>query len=153
MGELKILDLSAGNRAVWFCKDDPRVTYVDLRESVKPNVCVDTRSLPFAAGVFSLVLFDPPHENFSANGNMSKCYGHWTHAHIKSTIEGTAIEVRRVTRLDALMALKWNEHSIKLATVLKLLAQCWAPLFGHGVSHQQKGTSWVMLRRKDLPWE
>jgi hypothetical protein len=32
---------------------------------------------------------------------------------------------------------------------LRLLAPFWEPLFGHGVSHQQKGTSWVMLRRID----
>lgn len=50
---------------------------------------------------------------------------------------------------EALMAFKWNEHSLKLSTVLALLRPYWEPLFGHGVTHQQKGTSWVMLRRVD----
>jgi hypothetical protein len=145
--------MSGGNRAVRFDKTNRDTVYVDLRASVEPNVCADTRMLPFAAGVFGLVLFDPPHKNNAVNGNMVRSYGHHTHAEIRKVIEGSAIEAHRVSRTDALMALKWNEHSIKLTTVLELLRPSWEPLFGHGVSHQQKGTSWVMLLRQSWPWE
>ena len=67
----------------------------------------------------------------------------------KAFIGETAKETHRVAADDALMAFKWNEHSLKLSTVLALLRPYWEPLFGHGVTHQQKGTSWVMLRRAD----
>lgn len=58
------------------------------------------------------------------------------------------LEAHRVGKRDALMALKWNNHDIKLERVLALMPQ-WEPLFGHltkdGPGSQ---TYWVMLRRK-----
>jgi hypothetical protein len=48
------------------------------------------------------------------------------------------------------MAFKWNDHTRKLSSVLLLLAPYWRPLFGHGVSAQQRSsqTAWVMLLRE-----
>lgn len=70
-------------------------------------------------------------------------------AEIARIIGETAKEAHRVAADDALMAFKWNDHSLRLQTVLRLLQPYWEPLFGHGVTHQQRGTSWVMLRRVD----
>lgn len=151
---LRILDLSAGNRAVWFDKAHPCATYLDIRPEVQPDIVADSCALPDSVGGdYDLVVFDPIHKNNGANGNfgMTRSYGHATHDEIRSTIANTAKEAHRVTRDDGLMALKWNDHSLKLTTVLGLLAPYWEPLFGHGVSHQQRSssTSWVMLRRVD----
>jgi hypothetical protein len=151
---MKILDVSAGNRAIWFDKSHRDALYIDVRPEVKPNIVADARALPAEiAGPFDLIVFDPPHENFGASGNMVRNYGHWTHAQIRGIVEGTGKEAHRVATVHGLRALKWSEHSIRLKTVLELLAPWWEPLFGHGVSHQQKGTSWVMLRRRAYPWE
>jgi hypothetical protein len=40
---------------------------------------------------------------------------------------------------------------LDLKGILPLLAPYWEPLFGHGVSHQQRPsqTSWIMLARND----
>ncbi len=147
---MKILDLSAGNRAVWFDKDNPLATYLDIRPEVNPTHVVDTRAIPDTVGSgFDLFVFDPPHKNNGATGGMKRVYGHFTAAQIESTIIGTARESHRIGAPNALMAFKWNDHSKKLESVLSLLAPWWVPLFGHGVCHQQRNsaTSWVMLLR------
>jgi hypothetical protein len=147
---MKILDLSAGNRGIWFDKAHPNATYVDIRPEVKPDIVADTRALPAEIGDgYNLVVFDPPHKNNSPDFGMARSYGCFTHAEIRSTIAETAKESHRVAADDALMAFKWNDHSIKLTSVLALLHPFWEPLFGHGVTHQQRGTAWVMLRRVD----
>jgi hypothetical protein len=147
---VKILDLSAGNRAIWFNKDHPCATFVDIRPIVGPDIVADSRALPADIGDgFSLIVFDPPHKNNAATGNMAKNYGHHTAAEIRSIVAETAKEAHRVAADDAVMAFKWNEHSRSLGVILSLMHPYWEPLFGHGVSHQQRGTSWVMLRRVD----
>lgn len=149
---MKILDISAGNRAIWFNKNHPDAIYVDVRPEVGPSIVADARALPVEIGEgYDLIVFDPPHKN-NTGQNMAKNYGAWTHAQIREIIAGSAKEAHRVTRDDGLMALKWNDHSLKLATVLGMIEPWWEPLFGHGVTHQQRGksaTSWVMLRRRN----
>jgi len=149
---LRILDVSAGNRAIWFDKKYPDTVFVDIRAEVGPDIVADSRQLPAEIGDgFGLVVFDPPHKNNGPNFGMARSYGCFDHDHIRSTIADTAKELHRVCRDDALMAFKWNDHSIKLTKVVGLLAPYWEPLFGHGVSYQQRSssTSWVMLRRRD----
>lgn len=147
---MKILDISAGNRGIWFDKGHPCATFVDVRPEVKPHFVADSRALPTEVGEgFSLIVFDPPHKNNSPDFGMARSYGCFNHEQIRSIIAETAKETHRVAAADGLMAFKWNEHSLKLSTVLALLHPYWEPLFDHGVTHQQKGTSWVMLRRID----
>ena len=145
---MKILDLSAGKRAVWFNKQHPLAVYLDKRRSVYPTIVCDTRSLPESVGSgYQLLVFDPPHMNCGPNSNMSKSYGYHTTAEILDLIHKTAVEAHRVSGSNALMALKWNTHDIKLQRVFDLMPQ-WEPLFGHltkdGPGSQ---TYWVMLRR------
>lgn len=146
---IRVLDLSAGNRAVWFNKAHQSALYVDCRPEVKPDIVADTRALPIKSGDhFDLIVFDPPHKDNGASGNMARNYGHHRSHEIRDIIVKTAGEAFRVSAPKALMAFKWNEHSKSLKLVLGLLDPYWEPLFGHGVSHQQHGTSWVMLRRR-----
>lgn len=145
---MKILDLSAGNRAVWFDKNHPLAMYLDKRECVNPTIVCDTRSIPKAAGSgYDLICWDPPHMNCGKNSNMSRVYGYHTTAEILDTIEKTAIEAHRVSKKNALMAFKWNTHDIKLRRVFDLMPQ-WEPLFGHLTKDGPRSqTYWVMLRR------
>lgn len=148
---MKILDLSAGNRAIWYDKNHPLCTYLDKRAEVNPTIVCDTRAIPESVGKdYDLVVWDPPHMNCGPNSDMSRTYGYHTTADILDTIARTGPEVHRVTKPNALMALKWNTHDIKLSRVYALLPQ-WEPLFGHLVkngAHSQ--TFWVMLLRRDL---
>lgn len=145
---MKILDLSSGNRAIWFDKKNPLCTFLDIRESVNPDHVCDTKDLKFLHGnVYDLVVWDPPHLNFGANSNMSKCYGYFTTAEILETIEKTSLQLWDITNEKSLMALKWNDHSIKLTRVLWLI-KGWTPLFGNRVSKNKRSqTYWVLLRR------
>lgn len=149
------MDLSAGNRAMWFDKENPIATFLDKRESVKPTFVCDTTKIPPEVGVdFDLVVFDPPHVNVGANSHMAKRYGHSTTKQILETVKGSAAEAHRVSRSEALMAFKWNDHSIKLDRVLDLMKPFWIPLFGshmknRGGSDARSQSFWVMLRRAD----
>ena len=149
---MKILDLSAGNRAVWFNKQHPCATYLDLRPEVNPDIVCDTRNLPEQVGTgYDLVVFDPPHVNFGENAEMSKTYGYHTTDDIRDIISGSAKEAHRVSRPDALMAFKWNDHDQRFEKVLDLMSAWWEPLFGHKVSVRTKHastTQWVLLRRR-----
>ena len=152
---MKILDMSAGNRAVWYDKAYRDATYVDCRPEVNPDIVADTRRLPAQVGDgYSLVVFDPPHVNFGANAQMSQTYGHHTTDEIRSIVRDSAREAHRVTLPDALMALKWNDHDQSFEKILSLMAEWWEPLFGHAVTQRTKRvstTKWVMLRRKSIP--
>lgn len=146
---MKIVDLSAGNRAVWYNKRHPDTVYLDIRPGVEPDIVCDTRSLP-DLGPVDLFCFDPPHCNTGKNSDMSKRYGHHTTAEILDTIEKTGKEAHRVAAPNALMALKWNTHDIRLQRVFDLLPD-WEPLFGHLTkdgSTSKSQTYWVMLRAR-----
>lgn len=148
---MKILDLTAGKRAIWFDKNHPLVKFIDKRSEVNPDIVADSTNLPPEAGDnYDLVVFDPPHMNCGKKSNMSRVYGYHTTKQILEMIAGSGKEAHRVTRSKALMALKWNDHDIKLERVFGLLPQ-WEPLFGH-LTKDGPGskTYWVMLLRKDL---
>lgn len=145
--------MSAGNRAVWFDKRCPLADFVDIRPEVEPDLVADSRALPLSlAPGYDLIVFDPPHKNNGANGRMVKNYGHHTASEIEDIVRGTAREVHRVARTEGLLAFKWNDHSRRLSVVLGWLSPYWRPLFGHGVSSQQRSsqTAWVMLLRSEV---
>lgn len=149
---MKILDLSAGNRAIWINKKHPFATYLDCRAEVNPDIICDTRAIPDSVGSdFDLIVFDPPHLNFGKNSNMSRVYGYHTIEQIRDTVMQSAAEAHRVSKKNALMAFKWNDHDMKLNYILSLMSDYWEPLFGHwnrnGPSAQSQ-TYWVMLLRK-----
>lgn len=150
-GDMKIIDLSAGNRAVWYNKEHLECLYVDIRESVKPDLVADSTALPDSVGSgYDLIVFDPPHNNSGPNSNMSRVYGYHTTARIYEIIEGTGKEAWRIGNKEALMAFKWNDCQIKLQKVLDLMPQ-WEPLFGH-LTKDGPGskTYWVMLKRRPI---
>jgi hypothetical protein len=144
--------MSAGNRAVWFNKKHPMATYLDKRPEVNPDIVCNTCSIPKSAGKdFDLVVFDPPHMNCGRNSGLGRSYGHSTTKEILETISGSGKEAHRLTKPNALMALKWNNHDIRLQRVFDLLPN-WEPLFGHLTKDgptSKSQTYWVMLIRLD----
>lgn len=147
----RILDLSAGNGAVWFGDRPPDVVAVDRRKCTA-NVLADTRALPFRDDSFDLAVFDPPHTNCGPNSQMSARYGHSTMDEIRDLIRGTSIEAARCVRRCGTMALKWSDRDVGLTAVLGMMPD-WRPLFGHGVSQRARrahhsgisSTWWLLL--------
>lgn len=148
---MKILDLSAGNRAIWFNKNHPLATYVDKRPEVKPDVVCDT-NIEIPGDGYDLIVWDPPHMNCGPNSNMSKNYGYHKTAEILETIKKTSLNIYNKSPAGALMAFKWNTHDIKLKRVFELMPN-WEPLFGHlvkrGGTKNASETYWVMLKRRE----
>lgn len=113
---MKILDLSAGNRAIWFNKNHPFATYLDKRREVKPTIVCDTRKLPKSVGRnFDLIVWDPPHMNSGPKSNMSKCYGYHTTEQILDLIEKTGKEAKRVSRPGALIGFQVEQSRYQAA--------------------------------------
>lgn len=132
---LRILDLTPGNRGIWFDKNDQRVSF-----ATEDN------------DGFGLVVFDPPHANYGANSNMALDYGHHTAEEIRQFITNGAMMAHRRSVQDALMAFKWNDHDRKLTPILELMAPWWEPLFGQRTAIRTKhacSTYWVMLVRRE----
>lgn len=146
---MKILDVSAGNRAMWFNKTNPLTTFVDIRPEVNPDIVADTRDLPMLdTSDFDLVVFDPPHVNCGANSIMGQTYGHFTSQEIRDIVEGTGKEVARLLKPNGLLIFKWNDHDQKLDNMIALMPQ-FEPLFGQRTGTRTKhasGTYWVTLR-------
>ena len=149
---MKILDLTAGRRSIWFNKFHPLVTFLDHRAEVEPTILCDSGAIPAEAGVgYDLIVFDPPHTNIGKNGQMSSRYGSSTQAEIRKLVSACAREAFRVAKPEALMAFKWSNHGhISLEEVLSLMPG-WEPLFGQKVSIRTKHASatwWTLLKRK-----
>jgi hypothetical protein len=151
---VRILDLTAGNRACWFDRQDPRAIFVDARPEVDPTVVADSCALPAEiTGPFDLVVLDPPHKNNGEHFGMARSYGRSTSEEITALLRGAAREAWRLTHDKALLAFKWNTHNRKLSSALKLLEPYWSPILAHGISHQQarSQTSWALLSRNSSP--
>jgi len=150
---MRILDLTAGNRAVWFDKQNPLCTFLDIRPEMNPDVVADSRHLDASIGAeYDLIVFDPPHMTCGPKSVMAQRYGHFLTAEIRELVQLAGREAHRVSKPNALMAFKWNDHDTRLEVVLGLLATHWAPLFGHKVSQRLKHSSqtcWVMLLRQE----
>lgn len=148
----RIVDMTAGNRAIWFNKNHPGTVYLDLRPGTNPTFVVDSRDSKLADNHFDLVVFDPPHCAFGPKSTMAKSYGVWTTKQIRELLAGAAKEAYRISRPDALMAFKWNDHDFKFESALKLMQDYWLPLFGHHVSARKatraSTTYWALLHRK-----
>ena len=94
----RILDMTCGNRTIWFQKQEPHTTYCDIRREewegnfgkvlnkdgkkkhrhlvIDPDIQCSFTDLPFADKTFDLVVFDPPHiTDLSENAWMRKSYG------------------------------------------------------------------------------
>ena len=115
----------------YFDKDDPRVLFQDIRHEevtlcdgrkfeVNPDVIGDFTSMEFPNNTFSMVVFDPPH---LAKG-FAECF--------------------RVLRPGGFLIFKWNEHDIKVSTILKLTDQ--KPIFGHK-SGKRANTHWICFMK------
>jgi hypothetical protein len=134
----RVLDITPGNRGIWFDKNHPAAMFSSDLDAIESSG-------------FDLVVFDPPHVNTGAKGNMAKNYGHHTALEIRAFVIAGARTAHRVAAPRALMAFKWNDHDLKLASVLELMQPWWEPLFGQKTATRTprlNSTYWVMLLRR-----
>lgn len=151
----KILDPCCGSKMFWFDKNHPDVLFGDLRAeehtlcdgrslSISPDMRLDFTDMPFGAGAFRLVVFDPPHLVYCGkNSWLAKKYGVLRKTWQEDLRAGFA-ECFRVLETGGILIFKWNECQIPLKEVLDLTPE--RPLFGHPVS-KRANTHWVCFMK------
>ena len=141
---------------MWFDKNDSRAVFGDCRSeeltccdgrvvNISPDVVPDFRALPFADGVFRLVVFDPPHlTRLGRSSWLAQKYGRllpsWEDD-IRSGFE----ECFRVLAPGGVLIFKWSEIQIPLARVLALTPT--PPLFGH--TGANAATHWMTFIKSE----
>lgn len=138
-GQTPILDVCCGGKMFYWDKDDPRVTFCDIRKEevivwnnrthqVNPDLQCDFTNLPFPDESFRMVVFDPPHLVGQSSGWLKIKYGHlekdW-----KPMITKGFFECFRVLQRGGFLIFKWSEHDISLTEVLKCTTV--KPIYGH----------------------
>ena len=163
-----ILDATAGNRTLW-PRDPPNTIFLDkeTRLAIPPDIIAIWQKLPFRDKVFSLVIFDPPHEKFGRNSVHTNPKG-WTNPRIENgrKIGGTfwgslhpswpgqfiraAAEFARVA---SRLCLKWNDSKYPLERITYLFREHWKPTFtkkheSPRKKHSKTNTFWVTMEPK-----
>lgn len=150
-----ILDACCGSRMMWFDKDNPLVTFADIRSeqhvlcdgrvlNIKPDVEMDFRKMPYDNATFRMVVFDPPHLNkLGKDSWMAKKYGvllpTW-----ELDIKAGFDECMRVLQPEGFLIFKWNESQITVSKLLSIIQS--RPLFGHTTSKGNK-TIWMCFMK------
>ena len=147
---MRILDATAGNRAIWHDKQYRDTTYFDVRDGFRfPTVKGDIRKTSFPDGRFDLIVFDPPHMTCGPKSQMAARYGHYLTQEIRDLVRDAFAEFHRILAPNGLVAFKWNSHDTSLDAIL-------APVLGfdrlveNPVAMRTKHSSttyWCLLRR------
>ena len=151
-----ILDCCCGSRMFYFDKKDSNVLFADIREvheelcdgrklDVSPDVFADCTNMPFAGGLFRMVVFDPPHlKNVGLNSWICKKYGklpdNW-----QEFINDSIHECMRVLADYGVLIFKWNEQQIKISEVLDVIKD-YKPVFGHRTT-VKNNTIWLAFMK------
>lgn len=160
----RILDITCGNRSIWFNKKHPNAIFFDRREvhyaksfgkrlserhiDVEPDVIGDYRELPFENDIFDLVVFDPPHIVRKSTGEESwleKEYSYFTSKdEALESVKAGFDEGMRVLHDGGVLVLKWAETNIPTREIINKLGV--EPLFGHR-SGVKSGTHWMTFMK------
>lgn len=122
-----ILDACCGSRMFWFNRKHPGVVFMDCRELedtlcdgrklvIRPDVVGDFREMPFADGLFRLVVFDPPHLlRAGENSWLAKKYGRLSKESWRDDLRCGFAECFRVLRPHGVLVdlLSMNEQGVR----------------------------------------
>lgn len=163
----RVLDPCSGSRMMWFDRSNPDVVFGDCRSEVitvtdrsrgnasgtrtlriESDTLMDFTALPFDAGAFKLVAFDPPHLIHAGPRSwLAAKYGKLSENWREDLRKGFA-ECFRVLAGDGVLVFKWNETQVKARDVLALTPI--QPLFGHRSGN--KGlTHWYVFMKPAPP--
>lgn len=136
---MKILDATAGFRMMHFNKNNPNVTYFDIRDDNKlavdlqrvpnrkpwnptiPTIQGDYRKLPFPNEHFDLIFFDPSHFlNLGKTGIYYVKYGKLDKDTWRNDLTLAVNELWRVLKPGHVLNFKWCTQDIPYKEVLKL---------------------------------
>ncbi|MCY3067627.1 MULTISPECIES: class I SAM-dependent methyltransferase [Aerococcus] len=152
---MKILDVCCGSKMFYFDKENPNVTFMDIRKeyeeldsghriNVNPDIIGDFREIPFPSDTFDLVIFDPPHLlRAGKNSWLRKKYGVLNKDTWSDDLTKGFDECWRVLKINGTLIFKWNEDQIKLADVLACFSK--SPLIGN----KRSKTHWLVFGKTE----
>jgi tRNA G10 N-methylase Trm11 len=115
----KILDPCCGEKR-WQRGNLDRFISCDILRSVQPDVVADMCNLPFPAGTFDAVRFDPPHlirDDVKHWSETLKRYGNWkTRRQMERAFDLVNTEFHRVTKAGAGLLVKIVDGRSKMVT-------------------------------------
>lgn len=173
MKNTPILDVACGGKMFYFDKENPNVTFMDIRKvkttlcdgrsfEVAPDIVGDFTAIPFEDNSFRMVVFDPPHllrntgkskfadicgslnEKAEPAGYQQIKYGA-LYSDWKDMLTKGFKECFRVLSPGGFLIFKWNETDIKVREVLSCTDQ--KPVFGHR-SGKRSNTHWICFMKE-----
>jgi SAM-dependent methyltransferase len=165
---MKILDATAGMRGIWYQKNHPFVTFLDIRKGVydsktknakfssrrrtrvNPDVVADWCDVPFPDNHFDMVIFDPPHifgNRGTVLSGLEVRYGKMFKDNWKQIFKDGIKELFRVLKPKGVFILKWCESHKSLDEILSLFP--YKPMVGTRTGQANKN-HWVMFLKYDV---
>jgi len=164
---MKILDATCGEKGIWFQKNHPFVTFMDIRKGkyyhvtkngkktvfeINPDVVSEWKDCPFPDNHFDMIIFDPPHIIRGKNWNEENCkfakeYGRLYSENWEQTLKEGINKLFRVLKTEGVFILKWCEQSRNIKKVIKLFP--YKPLFGTQTGQKTK-TYWICFIKYGL---
>jgi len=170
---MKILDATAGFRGIWYQKNHPFVTFMDIRKekidsktknvkfssrrrwNINPDVVSEWKDAPFPDNYFDMVIFDPPHLLGNKNNKLSalqKEYGYLNKDTWRQEIKQGVGKLFQILKPNGIFVFKWCENSIKVEEVIKLFP--YKPLFGSNTkSKGHTANYWILFIKHKLEQE
>ena len=166
---MKILDATCGFKGIWYQKNHPFVTFMDMRKGtvgctkntkiknkrhkyLEPDVVSEWKDAPFPDNSFDMIIFDPPHllkNKDSSDTNLSLCYGRLDKNNYKTVLKEGMAKLFRILKPEGVFILKWCENSDKVDEIIKLAP--YPPLFGSNT--KSKGHTqnfWILFIKYDV---
>ncbi len=123
-----LIDITAGNRAMWKNKHENGVVFIDKRRNVKPkpDVVAVWAALPFKDGAFDGGVFDPPQMLYKSKGkpmgfNFEERYGILNRETWEADLSGAVRELLRVIIPGGRILFKWNDNHVSVKRLLACL--------------------------------
>lgn len=151
-----ILDACCGGKHLWFDKNNPAVTFMDIRQeapgvikqqpnwSVSPDIVGSYSNMPFPDKTFRLVVWDIPHKLKKDTGLICKKYG-FLGENYKEDLKKGFSEIMRVLHDYGVLEFKYADLDIPVTEMLALFPQ--KPLFGTVTKKGVNNTFWFCFMK------
>lgn len=153
----KLLDPCCGSRMFHFDRQNPNVTFGDVRKEdhilcddrqliINPDIQMDFRNMPFEDESFHGVVFDPHHLLHAGDKSwLALKYGKLGQDWKNDLAKGFS-ECFRVLKPNGILIFKWNETQIKVSEILALTDR--KPWVGHP-SGKRANTHWICFMKEE----
>ena len=161
---MRILEATASRRSIWYQKNHPFVTFMDIRSGsfdtktknmkfkssrrfkINPDVVSGWKDAPFPDNYFDMIIFDPPHiirkKDKKITSSLEVCYGYFYEDNYKIIIKEGVNKLFQILRPEGVFILKWCEVDKKVDEILKLFP--YKPLVGTQTG-QNNQTHWILF--------